>query len=177
MKPTLQISLLVACTVWATSPAWPDAEDLKVQQVITDLAGAYMAFPQTRDRHSLLKYFAQDYSFIDEAGPHSLQDIERMLADLEQELTRGPVVITEQISEIAVHVEGLLAWATYWDRVTIAQHGDISDDVAHCTAIFRKLPTGWVYQHEHCSSHTLDKDAEHNELTKLTRHLDQTVGE
>jgi len=177
MKPTLQISLLIACTVWAASPAWPDAEDLKVQQVITDLAGAYMAFPQTRDRHSVLKYFAQDYSFIDEAGPHSLQDIESMLADLEQELTREPVVITEQISEIAVHVEGVLAWATYWDRVTIARHGDTTDDVAHCTAIFHKLPTGWVYQHEHCSSHTLDKDAEQKELTKLARHLDRTVGE
>jgi hypothetical protein len=177
MKPTLQISLLVAYMVLAASPAWPDTENLKVQQVITDLAEAYMAFPQTLDRHSVLKYFAQDYSFIDEAGAHSLQDIDRMLADLEQELPGGPVVITEQISEIAVRVEGVLAWATYWDRVTIARHGDTTDDVAHCTAIFRKLPTGWVYQHEHCSSHTLDKDAEHNELTKLTRHLDQTVGE
>jgi ketosteroid isomerase-like protein len=177
MKPTLQISLLVACTVWASSPAWPDSEDLKVQRVITDLAEAYMAFPQTRDRHSVMKYFAPDYSFFDDGGPRSLDDVERMLADLEQDLARGPLVITEQISDIAVHPNGAVAWATYEDRVTIARHGDTTEDAALCTAIFHKTVTGWVYQHEHCSSYPLGNESDPQELTKLTWILERSAAE
>ena len=127
MKPALQISLLIACTVWAASPASPEAEDLQVQQTITDLAEAYMSS------------------------------------------------INEQISDIAVHTGGALAWATYQDRVTIAAHGGTMDAMTLCTAIFRKTLTGWVYRHEHCSSNTLDKGADHGELTKLARNLDRTA--
>jgi len=175
MKPTFQISLLIACTVWAASPAWPEAEDLQVQQTITDLAEVYMSFPQTLDRHSVLRYFAPDYSYFDDAEHRSLEDMTRVLDDLEREVTRGPVSINEQISDIAVHTGGALAWATYQDRVTIAAQGGTMDAMTLCTAIFRKMLTGWVYRHEHCSSNTLDKGADHGELTKLARNLDRTA--
>lgn len=64
-----------ACMVWAASPALPDSEEQKVLRVITDLAEAHMAFPQTRDRHSVMKYFAPDYSYFDDIGSRSLQDV------------------------------------------------------------------------------------------------------
>lgn len=54
MKLLLPVSLLIACMVWTASPAWSNSEEVKVQRVITDLAGAYMAFPQTQDRHSVI---------------------------------------------------------------------------------------------------------------------------
>jgi ketosteroid isomerase-like protein len=177
MKPALQILLLVAYTVCVSSPAWPNSEEQKVERVITDLAEAYMAFPQTRDRRSVMKYFAPDYSFFDDAGPRSLQDVERMLADLERDLAHGPVVITEQISDIAVHLDGAIAWATYEDRVTVARRGDTTEDAALCTAIFHKMLTGWVYQHEHCSSHPLGNESDTQELTKLTWILERSGAE
>jgi|SRR5215831_7586565 len=168
MKPTLLLSLLVACTVWAASPAWPESEETKVQRTITDLAKAYMAFPQTRDRQSVMKYFSPDFSFFDEAGSRSPQDIERTLIDLERDLGNGPVVISEEITDIRVHLDNALSWATYWDRVTIVRDGNMTDDMALCTAIFQKTPAGWVYQHEHCSSKPLENDQDHEEKTNLT---------
>jgi len=169
VRSTLQIWLSIVCAAWAASPAWPASEDLEVQRVIREAAEAYMAFPHTRDRHSVMKYFAPDYSFFDDMGARSYQDIERMLADLEQDLTRGPVVIIEQITNLTVHqLDRTLAWATYQDRVTVVRLGRTTEDEALCTAIFYKTPTGWVYQHEHCSSNVLDQEPEPDELTKLT---------
>ena len=169
MRSTFQIWLSAVSVAWVASPAWPASEDLEVQRVIREAAEAYVAFPQTRDRHSVTKYFAPDYSFFDDIGARSFQDIERMLADLEQDLARGPVVITEQITHITVHqVDRTLAWATYQDRVTVVRLGRITEDEALCTAIFHKTLTGWVYQHEHCSSPMLDNEPVPDELTKLT---------
>ena len=159
MKLLLPVSLLIACMVWTASPAWPNSEEVKVQRVITDLAEAYMAFPQTHDRHSVIKFFAPDYSFFDDAEPRSLHDHESMLADLERDLARGPVVITEQISDVAVHVDVTMAWARYQDRVTIARHDGTTEYAALCTSIFHKTSRGWVYQHEHCSSYALGNNA------------------
>jgi len=169
MKPALQLSLLVACTLLAASPSWPDSEELNVRQTITDLAEAYMAFPETRNHHSVMKYFAPDYSFFDDAGPRSLHDVGRMLTDLEGDLARGPLVINEQITDIVVHLEDAIAWATYWNRVIIARHREITESLALCTAIFRKTPERWVYRHEHYSSNTLENGTDLDELTKLTR--------
>ena len=169
MKSTLQTWLFVVCTVWVASPVWPASEDLEVHRVIRDLAEAYMAFPQTRDRQSVLQYFAPDYSFFDDMGARSFQDLERMLADLEQDLAHGPVVITEQITHIAVHhLASTLAWATYQDRVIVVRNGRTTEDEALCTAIFHKTPGGWVYQHEHCSPNILDNESVPDELTRLT---------
>ena len=177
MKPTLSLSLLVACTVWAASPAWSESEETKVQRTIRDLAEAYMAFPQTRDRQSVIKYFSPDFSFFDDAGPRSRRDIERMLLDLERDLGNGPVVISEEITDIQVHLENAVSWATYCDRVTIARDENVTDDTALCTAIFHKTLAGWVYQHEHCSSKPLENDQDHEELTNLTWSLSFSAAE
>ena len=169
MKPFLPVSLLVICMVRAASPAWPDSDDGKVQRVITDLAEAYMAFPQTRDRQSVLKFFAPDYSLFDDGELRSFQDLENMLADLERDLARGPVVITELISDIAVHSDLAMAWATYQDRVTIAQQEGTTEYAALCTAIFHKTLMGWVYRHEHCSSSSLGNEADLLAQPRLAR--------
>ena len=177
MKPFLSITLLVACTVWTASSAWPDSDDAKVRQVITDVAEAYMAFPQTRDRQSVVRSFAPDYTFFDDAEVRSFQDFERTLAELEEDLARGPIVITEQITDLAVHVDVAVAWATYQDRVTIVRDGDTTEYAALCTAILHKTQTEWVYQHEHCSSSSPGNDTDLQERATLTRNQERVTAE
>lgn len=145
-------ALLVAmtvCTAWSPHHVWAISEEETVQRVITDMASAVTAFPTTRDRHSVLKYFAKEFSSIDDAERGSLQTVEHMLADIEE----GPsfLKVTERISNIVVHLTGNIAWSTYDDVLTIQGEQMREEDMSVCTAILTKTETKWLYLHEHCS--------------------------
>ena len=77
-------ALLVAmtvCIVWSPNHVGAKSEEETVQRAISNMASAVTAFPTTRDRHSVLKYFAEEFSSIDDAKRGSLQEGEQMRED------------------------------------------------------------------------------------------------
>jgi hypothetical protein len=143
------------------------AEEAAVQQVITDLTRAVAAFPQTKDRQSILRFFAKDFSSVDDGEWGSVQDIETMLKNLEGELSRAPLTISNRASHIVVHMAETFAWATYDEILTIEGEQVTVDDAGLCTAILTKTTTGWLYQHEHCSSSRTQQGSAPQETSRL----------
>jgi hypothetical protein len=151
-KALTLFAMIMMLAVWATNEVSAGSEEAAVQQVITDLTHAVAAFPQTKDRQSILKFFAKDFSSVDDGEWGSVQDIETMLKNLEGELRQAPLTITNRASHIVVYIAGSFAWATYDEILTIEGEQVTVDDAGLCTAILTKTTTGWLYQHEHCSS-------------------------
>jgi hypothetical protein len=96
-----------------------------------------------------------------------VQDIETMLKNLERELSRAPLTITNRASHIVVHIAGTFAWATYDEILTIEGEQITVDDAGLCTAILTKTTTGWLYQHEHCSSSRTQQNPAIQETSRL----------
>ncbi len=158
---------IIMLVLWASNEVSAGPEEAAVQQVITDLTHAVAAFPQTKNRQSILKFFAKDFSSVDDAEWGSVQDIETMLKNLEGELSRAPLTITNRASHIVVHIAGTFAWATYDEILTIEGEQVTVDDAGLCTAILTKTTTGWLYQHEHCSSSRTQQNPAIQETSSL----------
>jgi ketosteroid isomerase-like protein len=161
------LAMIMMFALWTTNEVSAGTEEAAVQQVITDLAQAVAAFPQSKDRQSILKFFAKDFSSVDDAEWGSVQDIETMLKNLERELSRAPLTITNRASHIVVHIAGTFAWATYDEILTIEGEQVTVDDAGLCTAILTKTTTGWLYQHEHCSSSRTQQNPAIHETSSL----------
>ncbi len=175
MKTMSLLAAIIMLVLWTTNQAWAESEEAAVQRVITDLANAFAAFPRTKDRQSVLKFFTKDFSSVDDEDRGSLQDVEKMLTDLEMELNRGPVMIADRTSHIVGHVAGAFAWATYDEVLTIARGQVTVEDAGPCTVILRKTQTGWLYQHEHCSSSRTQQGPASQETSKLASHERNTT--
>ena len=166
-KALTLFATIMILAVWTANEVSAGSEEAAVQQVITDLTHAVAAFPQTKDRQSILKFFAKDFSSVDDAEWGSVQDIETMLKNLEGELSRAPLTITNRASHIVVHIAGTFAWATYDEILTIEGEQVTVDDAGLCTAILTKTTTGWLYQHEHCSSSRTQQNPAIQETSSL----------
>ena len=167
MRTMSLLATIMMLALSTTNGVSAGSEEAAVQQVITDLAQAVAAFPQSKDRQSILKFFAKDFSSVDDAEWGSVQDIETMLKNLERELSRTPLTITNRASHIVVHIAGTFAWATYDEILTIEGEQITVDDAGLCTAILTKTTTGWLYQHEHCSSSRTQQNPAIQETSRL----------
>jgi ketosteroid isomerase-like protein len=169
MKTIFVLAAILALVMSTTNAGWAESEEAKVQHMITAVADAVTAFPHTKDHQSVLKFFMKDFSSVDDMERGSIQTLENSLAEIEKDLAKESLIISEQISHIAVHVFGTVAWATYDDVLTIARPQGTAKEEDVCTAIFRKTDRGWLYQHEHCSAYLTHDDTELEDGSRLTR--------
>lgn len=170
MKTMSILVALLALVMSSRDEVWAESEEATVQHVITAVADAVTAFPHTKDRQSVLKFFMNNFSSIDDVERGSIQTLEKTLTEIEKDLAKESLIMTEKISNITVHLSGKVAWATYDDMLTLArQHGTVEEE-ALCTAILRKTDAGWLYQHEHCSAYPTQSETELRDGNQLTRH-------
>jgi ketosteroid isomerase-like protein len=170
MKTMCVLAVLLVLVMSSSDEVLAESEEATVQHVITAVADAVTAFPHTKDRQSVLKFFMQNFSSIDDVERGSIQTLENTLTEIEKDLAKESLMMTEKISNITVHVSGTVAWATYNDVLTLArQHGTVEEE-ALCTAILRKTDAGWFYQHEHCSAYPTQPETELRDGSQLTRH-------
>jgi len=85
------------------------------------------------------------------------------------------LAITEEISNLEVHVQGTVAWSTYDDVLRITHSDGIVGERALCTVVFRKIESAWLYTHKHCSAYSTKPETGLQESSKLTKtHLTST---
>jgi hypothetical protein len=155
----LNTFILIYFSTMLFSLAWAGTDEELVRTLITDQAKAIADFPRTKNKQAVLKFFSQDYSSVTDGITSDLKDTEKMLSDFEQQINLGnPLDISNRVSNIIVHVSGVLAWATFDNESKISVMGKIIEEERDkCTGIYQKKGTQWIIQHEHCSTPT-DKD-------------------
>lgn len=149
----LVMPCVLMCVAAFASEAYARADEEAITKLIQDAAHAMAALPKTKDVKSVLQYFAQDYTFIDEGELRHRKELEASLRDLQTQKTSGEAVeIKDEVTNIHVHVAGNWAWAVYDEVVIITVNGQVIDeDDNKCTGIYRKTGQRWLYVHEHCS--------------------------
>lgn len=154
MKKMIVLWAATCLLVLAVSYVLAGAEEDSIQKIITDVAKAVTDFPKTRDIHSIVKYYSNDFVGIDDGAWYYLRDMERQLLDLNEGMSQGrPIGISNRVSNIDVHVNGTLGWATYINLFKLVSNGEVVEDSqSKCTAIFQKKEAEWLILHEHCST-------------------------
>ena len=140
-------SLLMVCPVWAG----PDEDAIK--KIITDQAKALTDLPRSRDVQAVLKYYASDYSSVEDGIGRGIKDAEKFLLDflvtLEEQRNLG---ISNRVSNIKLQVSETMAWATFDQEFKVGEMGEVIVQAqGKCTGIYRKKGMQWFIQHEHCS--------------------------
>jgi len=129
-------------------------EEALVEKIILDLANANTEFPKTREPQFIIRFYAKDYSGINDGKPESLKDIEKYLSGVSERINLGePVGISSKITNIKTSVTSTLGWATYDFEYKLGSGGVVlQTSQGQCTTIFRKQGDSWLIQHEHCST-------------------------
>lgn len=152
---TLAGACALACALALTATFVRAGDDeFAIAKAITDSTTAWTNFPRTRDPASVLKFYAKDYVAIQDGEWQTLKDVERLLADLQEEIDQGHAVrILVRTKNIRVQVDGPTGWATYEYQARIGLAGRIvlAGD-GRCTGIYKKAGEAWLFQHEHCST-------------------------
>ena len=129
-------------------------EEALVEKTIIDIANASTQFPKTKDPHSILRFYSQEYAGINTGKAESVKDIAKYLSDVLEQLNLGaPIGISSKVTNIRTGVSGLLGWATYDSEYKLGSGGVVLQTTqGPCTTIFRKHGDTWLIQHEHCST-------------------------
>lgn len=121
MKTRALLGAVTCCLTLITGNALAGTDEEAVQNTILGLAQATTDFSKTKDRQAVLKFFAADFSAIDDGEVGSLKDVEKMLTDLEEQLKgQDRIAISDEVSHIIVQISGPLAWARYDEVLTVS---------------------------------------------------------
>ena len=130
----------------------------EIEAEINQSAHAWEEFPKTLDRTAILKYYAADYSGVKDGESETLRDLEKMFADLPEQIKLGaPIGISYKISDLNIQIlTSRLAWVTYQDATKWGQGGLVMrEDKTKCSTLVRKDEDIWLVFHEHCSTVTV----------------------
>ncbi len=154
MKKLMGVFILAYSSVLMVCPVWAGPDEDAIRKIITDQAKALTDFPRSRDVQAVLKYFASDYSSVEDGIGHDIKGTEKMLLELEEQINLGnPVGISSRVSNINLQVFGIMAWATFDHEVKVGAMGEVLvQEQGKCTGIYRKKGMQWLIQHEHCST-------------------------
>jgi ketosteroid isomerase-like protein len=132
------------------------AEVVAIEKTIVDLAKSMTDFPKTRDKQTVLRFFAKDYVAFQDGEEANVEETERNLSDLLERINLGePIGISNEVTNINVRTSGVTVWATYDFSYKLGRGGvPVQQMEGKCTAVLKKERENWVFQHEHCSSHT-----------------------
>jgi len=149
------LSVCVALIGWlaAAPQAWAGSEEEAVEQTISAAAKSVATFSESKDRQSVLKFYAADYRGIQDGETEGRESIERWLSDYEAELGKGSTLrFISAVSDLRVQVTGPTAWATYDYVFQAIRKGELeAQDSGKCTSLLRKEASSWLILHEHCS--------------------------
>jgi ketosteroid isomerase-like protein len=140
-------------------------EETTIGKTILDMAKSMTDFPRTREIQSVLKFYTKDYDSISDGKLLSINEIEKLLLDMEEQINLGnPVGISYKVTNIKVEASGNIGWATYDYLLKTGAGGQVMmEEQGNCTGIYKKKGTVWLIRHEHCSTQNrqnfLEKDA------------------
>jgi len=152
MKSLCVYLALIGCLALAPQ-AWAGSEEDAVEQAISTAAKSVATFSESRDRQSILKFYASDYQGIQDGVLEEREAIESWLSDYEAELDKGSTLrFISALSDLKVRVTGSTAWATYDYVFQVVRKGELEgQDSGKCTSLLRKEASAWLIFHEHCS--------------------------
>jgi ketosteroid isomerase-like protein len=129
-------------------------EEALVEKTIVDIAHATTEFQKTKGPKSILRFYAQDYSGVNDGKLDSLKETQEYLSDVLERINLGaPIGISSKVTNMRANVVGPLGWATYDYEYKLGSSGvTLEATQGHCTTIFRKHEDLWLVQHEHCST-------------------------
>jgi ketosteroid isomerase-like protein len=129
-------------------------EESAIGKIITETAKAMTEFPRTKDKQSVLRFYAKDYVGVTDGELETLKEIEKHLSDLEEQINlASPIGISNQVTSIKAHVANSIGWATYDYVFKLGSGGAVlRNEQGKCTAIYRMESGAWLIQHEHCST-------------------------
>jgi len=142
----------ITCVLWA-APAWAGLDEDAVEKVLLAEAKSSATFAETRDRQTVLKLYAADYSGVQDGEVETRETIEKWLSEYGSALDKGSRVhFLGAVTNLSTHVAGSTAWATYDYVFQAIRNGELdAQDRGKCTSVLRKEASGWLIQHEHCS--------------------------
>ncbi len=147
------ISVLpILCLLW-TPVAWSADEGAAIEKTIKEAAMAASTFPESRNKHAVLKLYTKDYIGIQDGETETREVIEKWLSEYESELKTGSSLrFISAVSNLQVRIPGPVAWATYDYVFQAVRKGELeAQDSGQCTALLRKEGPAWLILHEHCS--------------------------
>jgi len=144
----------VLCALFAAaSTSWAGQDEDLIQALLIETAKATSDYSRTRDKQSVLKAYAQDYTGVQDGEMETRETIEKWLAEYGAELDKGnPTRFLGEVFGLKITVSGTVAWATYDYAFKLVVNGKIqAEDRGLCTSILRKDADAWLIHHEHCS--------------------------
>lgn len=147
------VAWVITCGFVSVDSVLAVPDEKAITTMIQNVGRAMVSLPKTKDAKAVLKYFADDYTFIDDAAVGNRQAFESILRDIIENVPpEAALEITDNVQNIQVHVQNKWAWATYDETITLLlDKKPMNEDISKCTGIFRKHGEWWLYVHEHCS--------------------------
>jgi ketosteroid isomerase-like protein len=145
-------SLLICIVFWASVSAAAGDEEA-IEQVLLAEAKSSATFVETRDKQAVLKLYTTDYSGVQDGEEESRDSIEKWLTEYGSALEQGSRVhFLGTVSNLATHISGPTAWATYDYVFQAIKNGELdAQEHGKCTSVLRKEHSSWLIRHEHCS--------------------------
>ena len=124
-----------------------------IEKSLTDISKALTDFPRTRDKQSVLRFLHKDYTGIRDGKAETIKDMDKYLSGLLEQINLGaPIGVSYKISNVSIHVDGAVGWATYDDAYKLGRGGMVLEEHrGKCTDIYAKEGNEWLIKHEHCS--------------------------
>lgn len=158
MKVFIVPSIIACLLLLPLSFSVAAQEEDGIEKIITGEAKALSDFPRTRDKQSVLKFYAKNYIGIQDGKLQTLETTESWLSDLNKQLKLGkPLGIVAEVKDIKVHMFGTIGWATFQYEFKVGEAGNvIQQEKGMCTSIHRRVSDLWLIDHDHCSSEPMD---------------------
>lgn len=161
MRNLKRFLIIAVLFVFAIPSARAGDEEAAVRKVIIDTAKALNDFPQTKDIQSVLRFYSDDFTGINDGEWETLDEIKKAFNDIEDVINSGKTVgISYLATNIKIRSAGSFAWATYdfAARVSVDDEA-LDEELGKCTGVYTKKDSGWYIAHEHCST-VIDHEVE-----------------
>ena len=74
MKKLVGVFILTYFSVLMVCPVWAGPDEDAIRKIITDQVKALTDFPRSRDVQAVLKYYASDYSSVEDGVGQDIKD-------------------------------------------------------------------------------------------------------
>jgi ketosteroid isomerase-like protein len=141
----------VSCQVLASTNSGIQAE---IENAVKEATKAWEDFPRTLDSNAYLKFFASDYSGVNDGKSQTIKDLERDLEELKERIKLGePIGFSNKITDMEIQpLTDRVAWLTYQVETKVGRGGMVIEEIqSKCSTLVRKKEETWLVFHEHCS--------------------------
>jgi ketosteroid isomerase-like protein len=129
-----------------------EREKAEIKKTLLAQGQAASDFPRTRDAQAYFRFYAPEYTQIEDGELTTLADEKKEFKNAMVIVNQGyKAELSLQYSNISVDLNGDTGWATYDSSLTMSSGARVKTINRKCTSIFKHSGTGWLIIHDHCS--------------------------